>query len=261
MKRQLVHGLERSGRLVYSMLAELGATQRFLLEALRSVFRRGLRWRIMFEQMYVIGVQTSFVILLTGLFTGLVFALQTSYAFGLFGAEGLIGPSVVLSLTRELAPVLTALMLTGRAGSAMASELGSMRVTEQIDALETMAVSPMHYLVVPRLVATTLVMPVLTMFFNTVGVLGGYAIAVYNVGVSHTVFVQRTLDAVKMLDLWSGLIKAAVFGFLIALICTSRGYRASGGARGVGMATTQAVVLANIVTLMADYLLTALFFG
>lgn len=257
----MITWVELLGRRTWSAVEELGATTRFLGQALRSLVREGIRWDRTRGQMVTIGVQSIFVIQLTGLFTGLVFALQTSYAFGLFGAEGLIGPSVVLSLTRELSPVLTALMLTGRAGSAMATELGTMRVTEQIDALETMAVSPMRFLVVPRLVAATLMTPLLVMFFNAVGVFGGYVVAVHIIGVSRTMFWDRILSSVDLLDLWSGLYKGAVFGFLIALICTSRGYRARGGARGVGEATTAAVVVSNVVTLVADYLITAFFFG
>lgn len=257
----MIAWVELAGRRTWAAVEELGANTRFLGRAVRSLTREGIRWDKTAEQMVTIGVQSLFVILLTGLFTGLVFALQTSYAFGLFGAEGLIGPSVVLSLTRELSPVLTGLMLTGRAGSAMATELGTMRVTEQIDALETMAVSPMRFLVVPRLLATTFMTPLLVMFFNAIGVFGGYVIAVHIIGVSRTLFIDRILMNVDLLDLWSGLFKGAVFGFLIALICTSRGYRARGGARGVGEATTAAVVVSNVVTLVADYLITAFFFG
>ncbi len=257
----MIGWVELAGRRTWGAVEELGANAHFLGQAMRSLVREGIRWDRTRDQMVTIGVQSIFVILLTGLFTGLVFALQTSYAFGLFGAEGLIGPSVVLSLTRELSPVLTALMLTGRAGSAMATELGTMRVTEQIDALETMAVSPMRFLVVPRLVATTVMTPLLVMFFNAVGVFGGYVVAVHIIGVSRTMFFDRILVSVDLLDLWSGLFKGAVFGFLIALICTSRGYRAKGGARGVGEATTGAVVVSNIVTLLADYIITAFFFG
>ena len=257
----MIAWVEMAGRRTWDAVEELGANARFLGLAMRSLVREGIRWDRTRDQMVTIGVQSIFVILLTGLFTGLVFALQTSYAFGLFGAEGLIGPSVVLSLTRELSPVLTALMLTGRAGSAMATELGTMRVTEQIDALETMAVSPMRFLVVPRLVAATVMTPLLVMFFNAVGVFGGYVVSVHIIGVSRTMFWDRILGSVDLLDLWSGLYKGAVFGFLIALICTSRGYRAKGGARGVGEATTGAVVVSNIVTLVADYIITAFFFG
>lgn len=253
--------VESVGRNVYRVLEDLGRTLLFLGEAMSALVRGRVRWSVLMEQMLQIGVRSTFVIVLTGTFTGLVFALQTSYAFGLFSAEALIGPSVVLSLTRELGPVLGGLMVTGRAGSAMATELGTMRVTEQIDALDAMAVSPMEYLVLPRLLAATLMLPLLVALFDFVGFLGAYAISVYVVDVGPYEFTSRIITAVDLKDLYSGIFKAGVFGLLISLICTSRGYFATGGARGVGIATTEAVVLSSVVILIADYFLTALFFG
>lgn len=241
--------IEGTGRVVY-----------FLLDALRVTLRYGMRWDQTFEQALQIGVRSSMVVILTSLFTGLVFALEVGYAFGLFGAEALIGPSVVLSLTRQLSPVLAGLMVTGRAGSAMAAEIGTMRVSEQIDALHAMAVPPLAYLVAPRILATTLMMPLLTVIFDFVGFLGAYVVSVNVLGISSTTFIDQILANVKLKDIYSGLFMATVFGFLIASICTSRGYFASGGAKGVGRVTTQAVVISSASILVADYLMVALIF-
>lgn len=248
------------GAWVLRALDEIGRTLYFLHDALRVTFRYGLRWDQIFEQALQIGVRSSLVVILTGVFTGLVFALEIGYAFGLFSAQAWIGPSVVLSLTRQLAPVLAALMVTGRAGSAMAAEIGTMRVTEQIDALHAMAVPPMAYLVTPRLIATTVMLPLLTAVFDFVGFLGAYVVAVNVLGVSSTTFINQILINVDLKDLYSGLFKAAVFGFLIALVCTSRGYNARGGAKGVGNVTTQAVVVSSALVLIADYFITALIY-
>lgn len=244
-----------------TLFEETGRLLGFAWATLVSLLRHGVRWNETLEQVLEIGVRSSGVIVLTALFTGLVFALQIGYGFSLFQAEGLIGSSVLLSLTRELSPVLCALMVTGRAGSAMATELGTMRVTEQIDALYAMAVPPLNYLVVPRVLATTVAMPLLTVLFNFVGFLGAYLITIYQIGVGEAAFFNAIYENVDLKDLYSGLLKAAVFGLLLSLICTSRGFYASGGAKGVGLKTTEAVVVSSVVTLIADYFLTAWIFG
>jgi phospholipid/cholesterol/gamma-HCH transport system permease protein len=252
--------LARLGETAYRFLEEVGYAGGFILEVIRSL-RLGIRLPVLYQQIIEIGARSLLVVFLTGLFTGLVFALESSYAFRLFQAESLIGPSVTLSITRELAPVLTAIMVTARAGSAMATELATMRVTEQIDALFVMGLSPVNYLVLPRVLASMISLPFLTMFFNAIGYLASYAVTVYLVGVSPWEFTQQVLSKVDLKDLYSGIFKALVFGALLALTSTARGYKARGGARGVGVAATEAVVLSCVIILMADYLLTALIFG
>lgn len=252
--------LPRIGEKAYRFLEEIGYTLDFTVQVFRSL-RHGIRVQVFLDQIIEIGSRSTLVVFLTALFTGLVSALESSYAFRLFHAESLIGPSVTLSLTRELSPVLTAIMVTARAGSAMATELATMRVTEQMDALFVMGLSPVQYLVLPRVLASMVSLPLLTMLFNLIGYLGAYAVTIYLVGVSPWEFTQQVLRKVHLRDLYAGIIKALVFGALIALISTSRGYKATGGAKGVGGAATEAVVLSCVILLMADYLLTAIIFG
>ena len=223
---------------------------------LRWAAKPPFRWGLTLNQAEFIGVGSLFIVLLTGLFTGLVFALQSSFAFAKFNAESLVGATVVIAMCRELAPVLTGLMVTGRAGSAIATELGTMRVTEQIDALSTMAVNPVQYLVVPRVVAMTAVMPLLTMLFNAVGFVGAYLVSVLQSGINEGTFMGRIHQIVELSDLLGGLAKSAVFGFAIALIACHKGMNAEGGSRGVGVAATQTVVSGSVTVLVLDYLLT-----
>lgn len=220
------------------------------------ILRPPYRLRLAFQQMEFVGFQSLSIVMITGLFTGAVFALQSNVAFSMFGAEGLVGATVGLSLSRELSPVLTSLMVTGRAGSAMAAELGTMRVTEQIDALDAMGVDPVHYLVTPRLVAGTLMMPALTMVFNLLGIFGAWLVGVQLLHIPEGSFLWRIDWYVDPEDIIGGLIKAAFFGFVMSAIGCSRGFFAHGGAHGVGRATTQAVVAASVTILVVDYFLT-----
>ena len=249
---------ESIGESVLTFFASLGGMMTLLFQAVAWGIRPPYRFGLFIAQAESIGVGSLFIVGLTGLFTGMVFAEQSNYAFGLFGAEGLTGATVTLSLTRELAPVLTALMVTGRSGSAMTSELGTMRVTEQIDALTTMAVNPIQYLVVPRVVAATLMVPALCMAFNVIGTLGAYGVCVVFGDQSAGTFIDRTRYLVDPIDIWSGAVKATVFGLVIALIACYRGYYATGGSKGVGLATTEAVVTASISIFILDYFLTVL---
>ena len=216
------------------------------------------RFRLLLLQCEFVGVGSLFIVLLTGVFTGLVFALQSSFAFAKFNAESLVGATVVISLTRELAPVLTGLMVTGRAGSAMATELGTMRVTEQIDALETFAISPTQYLVVPRVLALTLMLPLLTMLFNYVGFLGAYVVSVFQAGINEGTFMGRIYRLADITDLLGGLVKSAVFGYVMGLIACYRGMNAAGGSRGVGLAATSTVVTSSVSILVLDYIMTTI---
>ncbi|RMF77274.1 MAG: ABC transporter permease [Nitrospirae bacterium] len=232
-----------------------------LVEVLRWLPRRPWRLRNLLRQMEVVGVNSTFVVLLTGLFTGMVLALQSYNGFARFGAESLVGTVVALSVLRELGPVLSGLMVTARAGSLMAAELGTMRVTEQIDALYTLAVNPIHYLLVPRVLATVLTVPMLVVLSDFVGILGGYLVAVKLLGINSTLYINKTIQYVAASDMVNGLIKSAVFGLVLSVVSCSFGFRARGGAAGVGRATTQAVVYSSVLILVFDYILTSLLFG
>lgn len=232
-----------------------------LFNLARWLPRRPWRLRNLLRQMEVVGVNSTFVVLLTGLFTGMVLALQSYNGFVRFGAESLVGTVVALSVLRELGPVLAGLMVTARAGSLMAAELGTMRVTEQIDAMYTMAVNPIHYLLVPRVVAAIVTLPMLVVLSDFIGILGGYLVAVNLLGINSTLYINKTIQFVEFSDMANGLIKSAVFGLVLSVVSCSFGMRARGGAAGVGRATTQAVVYSSVLILVADYILTSLLFG
>jgi phospholipid/cholesterol/gamma-HCH transport system permease protein len=217
-------------------------------------------WRELLRQMVKVGVGSVPVVLLTTMFTGMVMALQTFTTLRRFNAESFVGSLVALSMVRELTSVLSGLIVAGRSGSAMGAELGTMRVTEQIDALEVMATDPVHYLVVPRVWASTIMLPLLVAMGNGIGIFGGYLVAVVMMGANPVSYVDRTFQFMDLNDLFSGLIKAAVFGFLLAAIGCQQGFYTRGGAEGVGRATTAAVVVASIAILISDFFLTRLLF-
>ena len=210
--------------------------------------------------MEFIGVKSLSVVIITGSFTGMVLALQTYHAFHRFSSEAIVGATVALSMTRELGPVLTALMVTGRAGSAMAAELGSMRVTEQIDALTVMALSPIKYLVTPRILAALFMLPILTVIADFMGIVGSYLVGVKLLGINEGVFISRMIKYVDLDDIYNGLVKAAFFGIVLSLVSCYKGFNTRGGAVGVGKATTEAVVVSSITILISDYVLTSLMF-
>jgi phospholipid/cholesterol/gamma-HCH transport system permease protein len=240
------------------LLDGLGSTILLGVQTILWLVRPPFRLRQFVASMDFVGVQSIFIVALTGIFTGMVFALQTVYGFRRFGAEGMVGGVVALSLTREISPVFAGLMVTSRAGSAMAAELGNMRVTEQIDAIATMGVSPIQYLVVPRVISSVIVLPCLCILFTLVGMTGAYGIAVGMLGVDPGVFVDRIRQFVEPRDLWMGIVKSAVNGFLISLISCRQGFFASGGAKGVGIATTRAVVQSAVSILIANYIITSI---
>jgi len=217
--------------------------------------------RELLRQMVKVGFNSIPVVFLTTMFTGGVMALQMFTVLRRINAESFVGSGVALSMVRELAAVLSGLIVAGRAGSAMGAELGTMRVTEQIDALEVMATDPVHYLMVPRVWATTVMLPLLVVMGNAVGILGGYMVAVILMGANPVTYVDRSFQFMDLNDLFSGLIKAAVFGFLLAAIGCQQGYYTSGGAEGVGRSTTAAVVVASIAILISDFFLTRLLFA
>ncbi len=235
----------------------LGDVLLFALTAVWRARKPPVRLAEYLQQMEFVGVGSLGIILLTGAFTGAVFAIQTSVAFSIFKAKSLIGGSVALALILELAPTMGALMVAGRVGSAMTTELGTMRVTEQIDALETMAVDPLHYLVAPRVVACTLMMPLLTMSFNAIGLLGSYVVCRLLLGVDHASYFSRIYEWVDPADIACSVVKGTAFGAIIGAIAAYKGYWATGGSRGVGLATTSTVVTASVAVLIMDYVITS----
>ena len=217
--------------------------------------------RHIFRQFIDIGYYSLPVVGMTALFTGMVLALQSYTGFSRFNAESAIASVVALSVTRELAPVLAGLMVAGRVGASIAAEIGTMRVTEQIDALRTLSVNPMKYLVVPRVIAGTLMLPTLVLIGDIIGIYGGYVVSTHILGFSAGNYLTQTWDVLQPIDVISGLVKAAVFGFIITLMGCYHGYNSERGAQGVGAATTNAVVSASIFILVLNYLLTQVFFS
>jgi phospholipid/cholesterol/gamma-HCH transport system permease protein len=243
-------------RVPVRFLTTLGEVLVLLGKSVAWSFRRPFRFGQLVQAMEFIGWGSITIIVLISIFIGGVFGLQSVEAFRKFQADGFVGTAVSLTLTREIAPVLTALMVTGRAGSAMATEIGSMRITEQIDALTALAVNPIQYLVVPRLIASTIMVPLLTMIFNVTGMGGAYIFAVVFKRVDPGVFIYNVRWYTDVDDLLSGLIKASVFGLALALIGCYQGYNAQGGAKGVGIATMRAVVVAYVTILVLDFVMT-----
>lgn len=238
----------------------MGEATLFLANALQTLVRPPFRVRLILEQIHFIGNRSVGIIVLTGVFTGLVLALQGFNALSRFGAEQLVGSLVALSLVRELAPVLGALMVTARAGSAVAATLGNMRVTEQIDALETMAIDPFSYLVAPRFIAALLSVPMLTAIFTLSGLGVAQVFAVEVLQLERAAFANSVMTSIEWSDVMEGLTKSIVFAVLMIWIATYRGYKTRGGAHGVGQATTRAVVETSVLVLALDYVLTALLF-
>ncbi len=249
------------GRAVITLVEEIGGMALMFIKILSYTPRPPYRIRLFFKQLEFIGVKSTMVVLLTGLFSGMVLALQGYYGFRKFGGESLLGATVALSLVRELGPVLTGLMVTARAGSAIAAEIGTMRVTEQIDALTVMAVNPIHYLVVPRFWAGVIMVPLLTILADAIGIAGGYFVGVILLHIDSGIYVAKMKELVELYDIMNGLYKAFVFGGLLTLIGCYKGYHARGGAEGVGRATTEAVVISSISILAGDYILTSLLFS
>jgi len=252
--------VEYTGKLIIGFTQEAGRMLLLLYDALRHAVRPPYDIRNILKQMLEVGVMSVPVVLITAIFTGMVLALQTYTGFRRFGAESFVGTVVALSMTREMGPVLTGLIVAGRAGAAMAAELGTMRVTEQIDALETLATNPVKYLVVPRFIAGIVMLPALTVISDIVGITGGYLITVGHFKASSSEYWRRTWDFLENEDIYNGLIKACFFGAAIALICCYKGFYTRGGAEGVGKGTTGAVVVSFMAILISDYFLSAWLF-
>lgn len=245
------------GRSALQQLTSMGRMFLFLLSAFAWVLRPPQRLRLIVYHIRTIGVDSLSVVILSGVFTGMVMGLQGYYSLRKFNAESFLGSVVALGLLRELGPVLSAFMVTGRTGSAMAAELGSMKVTEQIDALYSMAVNPVQYLVSPRLIAGLFSMPLLTAIFDVVGIYGAYLIGVGLLGVSSGSYFAGMESSVVFKDVWSGLLKSVCFGLIITWVCCFKGFHASPSAIGVGQATTESVVLCFVLILVWDYFLTS----
>jgi phospholipid/cholesterol/gamma-HCH transport system permease protein len=249
------------GAVFLGFLAAVGRLAGFAGQALGAGLGPPYYPRIMLRQIVDIGYFSLPVVGLTALFTGMVLALQSHTGFARFNAEGAVATVVVLSVTRELGPVIAGLMVAGRVGAAMAAEIGTMRVTDQIDALTTLSTDPLRYLVLPRLLAGLLTMPFLVLVADIVGVFGGFLVGTYKLNFNPANYLTQTEQYLATMDVVSGLIKAAVFGFIVALMGCYQGYHSQGGAEGVGQATTRAVVSASILILLSDYFLTQAFFA
>ncbi len=252
----LLGSIESLGRHIARFLEATGQITGTAVLFFVNLVRPPFRVRNVFKQMEFVGIDSLIIVLVTGLFTGMVFALQLYIALSMFGAAGLTGSTVGISLARELSPVFCALMVTGRVGSAMAATVGTMRVTEQIDALEAMAVDPMHYLVVPRVLGAMAMMPLLVLVFDAIGIAGAYLVGVKLLHLDPGLFFNKLYWFVDPDDIWKGMIKGSVFGFIFAAVGCAKGYYTTGGAEGVGRSTTNAVVIASVSILIADYFLT-----
>jgi phospholipid/cholesterol/gamma-HCH transport system permease protein len=252
--------IRKAGSLTLAALCGAGRMGFFLEQTFVSAFTPPLKFSQMIKQIHFIGFQSTVVILLTGAFTGMVLGLQGFYTLNRFGSTALLGPMVALSLIRELGPVLAALMVAGRAGSAMTAEIGIMRITEQIDAIELMGVNPFRYLIVPKFLAGIVALPLLTAIFDVVGIFGGFLIGGRLLGIGEGTYFGEMANYVDMVDVLGGIYKSITFGALITWICCYKGYSAGFGAEGVSKATTQAVVLASVSILFWDYVMTSFLF-
>ncbi len=249
------------GRTFLEFLSVVGRLARFAIRGVKHCFMPPFYLRQTFKQFLDIGYYSLPVVGLTTLFTGMVLALQSHTGFSRFDAESAIPTVVVLSITRELGPVMAGLMVAGRIGASIAAELGTMRVTEQIDALSTLSTNPFKYLIAPRLIAGTLMLPILVLVGDIIGVFGGFLVSVYDLKFNAANYISQTWEYLEYSDVSSGLWKAATFGFIVTLMGCYHGFNSKGGAQGVGKATTNAVVSASILILVVNYLLTGLFFA
>jgi phospholipid/cholesterol/gamma-HCH transport system permease protein len=249
------------GRVFLDFLEGIGRLAAFTGSGVSHCVRPPFYGRLVTRQMMSIGYYSLPVVGMTALFTGMVLALQIYVGGSRFNAESAVATIVVIGITRELGPVLAGLMVAGRVGAAMAAELGTMRVTEQIDALTTLSTNPFKYLVAPRLIAGATMLPLLVLVADIIGVMGGYLVGIHKLGFNPVIYLKNTFDFLQAIDVVSGLVKASVFGFLISLMGCYHGYNSRGGAQGVGDATTQAVVTGSILILVFDYILTELFFA
>ena len=259
--RKIEKFLRRQGVPLVNFTFKVGELFVFIAQSIYNCFTPPFYGHNLFRQIIDMGFYSLPVVGLTTIFAGMVIALQSYSGFASVGAESMVASVVLISVTRELAPVLSALMVAGRIGAAMAAEIGTMRVTEQIDALTTLSTNPFKYLVAPRIWAGLIVMPILVLIGDVIGIFGGYVVGVYKLGFNASNYINATLDDLEALDITTGVVKAAVFGFIIALMGCYNGYKSKGGAQGVGTATTNAVVSSSILILIFNYIVTELFFS
>jgi phospholipid/cholesterol/gamma-HCH transport system permease protein len=259
-EQAIVVRVKKLGAISLLAVQRIGRMGLFLGKAVLSIAIPPLKLRRLMRQIRFIGTQSTLVIVLTGAFTGMVLGLQGFYTLRRFGSEAFLGPMVALALTRELGPVISALMVTGRAGSAVTAEIGIMRISEQIDALELMGLSTFRYLIVPNILAGVIVLPLLTAIFNVIGILGGYLVGVKLLGVGSGTYFSEMTSYVDMKDILGGIYKSLSFGLLISWVCCYKGYYTGFGAEGVSKATTQAVVLSSVLILVWDYVMTSILF-
>jgi phospholipid/cholesterol/gamma-HCH transport system permease protein len=255
-KSKIVSALESLGEPLLDFVEEAGNMLIFFMQAVIWLFRPPFRWRNFVKQFIFVAYESTFIVALTAIFSGMVFAIQIYFGFKVISADALVGPSVAVGMARELGPVFTAIVVTGRAGAAMAAQLGTMRVTEQIDAMDVMGVSSIQYLVTPRIAASFVALPALTALFVLLGVVGAYVTCVYLLMIDPVLFFSHMQDFVEPKDLAQGLIKAAGFGLIFSLIGTYKGYYTTGGAESVGKSTNEAVVLSLVMVLVGDYFIT-----
>ena len=253
--------LQYVGRQTIDFFQKVGILSIFIAKTISGLVRRPFYLGLILRQLVSIGYFSLPVVAMTAIFSGAVLALQSYTGFSRFSAESSIATVVVLSITRELGPVLAGLMVAGRVGASIAAEIGTMKVTEQIDALFTLSTDPIKYLVVPRVIASVITMPCLVLIGDIIGVMGGYLVSVYKLGFNGTSYIKNTVEYLETMDVVSGLVKAAVFGFIIAIMSCYHGYHSDKGTKGVGTATTDAVVSSSILILLSNYLITELFFS
>lgn len=252
--------LNRLGKRFLDFLYYTGGMCLLGIRATSGIFRPPFKRRQLVAQMSKIGIESLFIVSLCSLFVGIVLVFQSAYQLQKLGAEKFIAYLVALSMCRELGPVFTALIIAGRAGASISAELGTMKVTEQIDALQTMSANPVKYLVVPRLIALVTMVPLLTIYANFIGIFGGYMVAVWKLGITSSMYINSTFEALALKDIFSGLFKSIVFAAIICIVSCFQGLNAEGGAEGVGKATTLAVVISFVLIITADCLFTAFFY-
>ncbi len=257
----IINFVRLTGQKSIEFTRETGRLSMFLMSALLGIFSSTFDFKVFRQQMVQVGFLSLPVVGMTAIFSGAVLALQSYTGFSRFNAESSIATVVVLSITRELGPVLAGLMVAGRVGAAIAAELGTMRVTEQIDALYTLSTDPVKYLVSPRVLACTISLPLLVLVGDIIGVMGGYVVGVNKLGFNSSAYISNTIEYLETIDVVSGLVKATVFGLIISVMSCWSGYMSDKGAKGVGMATTSAVVNSSIMILLSNYVVTELFFG
>jgi phospholipid/cholesterol/gamma-HCH transport system permease protein len=258
MIKLLVNPVGQLGKKLIQLMDSFGKFTRYIIQVFNWMFRPPFRPHLFTEQMYFIGNKSIFIVALTGSFTGMVMCYQTYYGFKMISADSIVGPIVALSMAKELAPTLTGLIVSGRAGAAMAAQIGTMKVTEQIDALEVMGINGYHYLGIPRIIAGTLTLPLLSSIFLFVGNVGSWVIGTKVLGIDASIYFSKISTFMFVEDILQGIIKSFFFGFIIALVGSYCGFSVKGGAEGVGKGTNKAVVWAMILVLVTDFILTSI---